>query len=538
MDSSSSYSGRMKAAMIMLTILRVGIGWHFLYEGLTKLFYPAWTSAGYLQSATGPLAGLYQAMGTSDTLLPIVDALNIWGMIFIGLGLFLGLFTKIAQIGGITLLFLYYLSHPPIFSDPGFFREGSYLLVSKDLIEIFALVALMFFPTGKFLGLDGLFINRFRKPAHKMDHGQPDTEEYKADVSRIERREVLKHLATVPFMGALAYGVIRKTRMESLEEKNLVDATAGATQRFVQQIQAGSNQLTLDNLKGQKFNEVQNIKGALPKGMLGTLESSRLILGGNLLSGYVHSRDLIYVSSLVLHYHQKDRIFRTLMLAEQAGVNTLLSNPVVMPLMEEFWGEGYGNIQFISDCSGMEYWPEVKPMDFDEYYNTIKNAIAVGAHSGYIQGETADYYIEHGLTDRILKIMDLWRDKGLPVGIGAHKIETIKRAVDMGLECDFWMKTLHTHDYWSAKHPTWHDNMYCFDPDETIRFMETLEQPWIAFKTMAAGSLHPEKAFPYAFKQGADFVCAGMYDFQIVDDVNFALNGLEEARERKRPWRA
>jgi hypothetical protein len=57
MSSLSIDSSQKKATFIILTILRVAIGWHFLYEGLTKLFNPAWTAAGYLESATGPLAG-------------------------------------------------------------------------------------------------------------------------------------------------------------------------------------------------------------------------------------------------------------------------------------------------------------------------------------------------------------------------------------------------------------------------------------------------------------------------------------------------
>ena len=80
--------------------------------------------------------------------------------------------------------------------------------------------------------------------------------------------------------------------------------------------------------------------------------------------------------------------------------------------------------------------------------------------------------------------------------------------------------------------------MYCYDPGETIKFMESLDKPWIAFKTLAAGALKPEEAFQYAFKSGADFLCVGMYDFQIIDDVNIALNALENIQERNRPWRA
>ena len=542
METVSSDIRQKKTSFIVMTILRVAIGWHFLYEGLTKLLNPGWSASGYLLSATGPLAGLYHALAANDGILSFVNILNTWGLVLIGLGLFLGLFTKISQVAGIALLLMYYLSHPPVLTEPGFFREGSYFFISKDFLEMLALLVLMFFPTGKFLGLDGLFERMAKKPMHRMDHGQPDTPEQKANVGQIQRREVLKHLATVPLLGAVVYGALRRTRMNSLEEQNLVDSSSGATQQFVNKIMAGGNNDLLKDLKGKQFtDETSQLKGKLPTGMLGNMESSKLILGGNLLSGYVHSRDLIYVSSLVLNYHQKDRIFRTLMLAEQSGINTILSNPVVMPLMKEYWNEGYGKIQFLTDCAGLDYSDYengVKAMDFQKYMDLVKAAIDDGASSCYIQGETADFYIENKQPEKLVKVMDMIRQNGLSVGIGAHKIQTVRKCVELGLEHDFWMKTLHTHDYWSAKHPTWHDNMYCFDPDETIAFMETLEKPWIAFKTLAAGSIRPEQAFPFAFNSGADFLCVGMYDFQIIGDVNLALNALENVTDRTRPWRA
>ena len=56
-----------------LVILRTLVGWHFLYEGYTKLLHPAWSLAGaplppwssaaYLKAATGPLAPLFHWMG-------------------------------------------------------------------------------------------------------------------------------------------------------------------------------------------------------------------------------------------------------------------------------------------------------------------------------------------------------------------------------------------------------------------------------------------------------------------------------------------
>ncbi len=139
----------------MLVILRVVIGWHFLYEGITKLLNPNWSSAGYLLDSGGPFSGLFETMATSSGLLNIIDIINIYGLTAIGLGLILGLFTQLATVGGIILLGFYYLSHPPIiglsYAIPS---EGNYMFVNKTLIELITLWVLMLFPSGMQIGLD------------------------------------------------------------------------------------------------------------------------------------------------------------------------------------------------------------------------------------------------------------------------------------------------------------------------------------------------------------------------------------------------
>ncbi|MCX6624863.1 MAG: twin-arginine translocation signal domain-containing protein, partial [Acidobacteria bacterium] len=49
----------------------------------------------------------------------------------------------------------------------------------------------------------------------------------------------------------------------------------------------------------------------LPKGEIGKLRVSRLLLGGNLLTRYTHSRDLKYVYSLARAYNTDEKLLQT-----------------------------------------------------------------------------------------------------------------------------------------------------------------------------------------------------------------------------------
>jgi uncharacterized membrane protein YphA (DoxX/SURF4 family) len=46
----------------MLVVLRITIGWHFLYQGLAKLDDPNFSSAGFLSQSKGPLANYYRSL--------------------------------------------------------------------------------------------------------------------------------------------------------------------------------------------------------------------------------------------------------------------------------------------------------------------------------------------------------------------------------------------------------------------------------------------------------------------------------------------
>lgn len=146
--------------LVSLVFLRILIGWHFLYEGISKVVNPYWSSANYLLESKWIFSGLFTSIVANPAALKIVDFLNEWGLIAIGLGLIAGCFTRMATIAGIMLLLLYYVSTPPLvgltYTIP---TEGSYLLVNKNLIEMAALIVLALFPTGTLVGLD-IFIFR------------------------------------------------------------------------------------------------------------------------------------------------------------------------------------------------------------------------------------------------------------------------------------------------------------------------------------------------------------------------------------------
>ena len=143
--------------MIAITALRVVVGWHVLYEGIAKLTAPSWSAAGYLKQARGPFAELFKGLAADPNMLANADLITMWGLTIVGLCLVLGLFTRLASLGGIAFILLFYLCNPPFvgyfYSIP---TEGSYLIVNKNVVELCALLVILVTGSGRFAGLDGI----------------------------------------------------------------------------------------------------------------------------------------------------------------------------------------------------------------------------------------------------------------------------------------------------------------------------------------------------------------------------------------------
>ena len=146
-----------RGGLIAITVLRVCVGWHFLYEGLTKLNSAGWSAAGYMKQARGPFAGFFHGIAANPNMLDQANMVTMWGLTIVGVLLILGLFTRLASLGGMAFILLFYLCNPPFI---GYFysipTEGSYLIINKNLVEVCALAVIFFTGSGLYAGLDRL----------------------------------------------------------------------------------------------------------------------------------------------------------------------------------------------------------------------------------------------------------------------------------------------------------------------------------------------------------------------------------------------
>jgi len=179
-------------------------------------------------------------------------------------------------------------------------------------------------------------------------------------------------------------------------------------------------------------------------------------------------------------------------------------------------------------------------------FSQIQKAIDQGAVGIHLTGDAAEGLMVQGKLDKIQETISYIKAQKRIAGVAAHGLDVVIECEKAGLDVDFYQKTLHSHDYYTAPLPEEkglvgaHDNSWCRDPQAVIEFMAKVNKPWIAFKILAAGAIHPRTAFPYAFKSGADFVLVGMFDWQIEEDAKLAKRVLSILAgadvKRVRPW--
>ena len=295
-----------------------------------------------------------------------------------------------------------------------------------------------------------------------------------------------------------------------------------------------------------------DVPGPMPMGKLGGLKASRLIAGHNLVGGQAHARDLIYVSQLLTRYFTDDKILDTYQQYEERGINMafLRVEARQVGLAKRYKEERGGKLQWLAQLVINEK-DQTRDLDI---------ACELGAQAGYIRGLEGDRFFKAGRMDLIASTLELMKKRGLVAGLASHQLDTIIQAEKDAVGADFYVKTFNSAKYWSAgpamtPDPNWkptkqqlvqsefngetHDNLWETTPRQTAEFMHTVQKPFVAYKVLAAGAIHPRDGFEYAFANGADFISVGMYDFQIAEDVNITKSLLAGGTmERARPWRA
>jgi hypothetical protein len=285
----------------------------------------------------------------------------------------------------------------------------------------------------------------------------------------------------------------------------------------------------------------------MPVGKIGNLTIGRLISGSNLINMNMHARDLLYVRDLATRYSTEGRMFMTLKRLEEHGVNTFILKAANFRQydLRKYKREWGGKLQWIADV--------IVGRDIDRFEKALVEHLELGAVGAYLWGGSTDQWYAAKQEKNIIRAYEIMRKYKIVTGICSHRVESVMFCEKEGLKPDFYFTTFHHDRYWSAhprqnrgflevflekrpEHEQWHDNMFHHDPEKTAEFMQSVKAPWIAFKVLAAGAIPPEDGFKYAFQKGADFICVGMFDWQVKQDVEIAIKAVAEAKDRKRPW--
>ena len=326
--------------------------------------------------------------------------------------------------------------------------------------------------------------------------------------------------------------------------KGLLGAAAAGAAYSVQSLEEKILLAALE--EGQAQSPPQPAAGEeMPRGKIGNIQISRLLIGGNLIGGWAHARDLIYVSALFKAYNTEAKVFDTLELAERSGINTIQIDPLCQDVVEKYKRQRGSKLQTMICINPDRDWTKMA--------DQIKRLMDRGATLLYTHGEGTDRQVMAGRLDVLAKALELIRAQGVPAGIGSHSLETPIACEKENLNPDYYVKTFHLDRYWSATppehreewcwykghsldHNKYHDNIFCLDADKTAAFFEAVKRPWVAFKVLAAGAIHPQIGLSSAYRHGADFVILGMFDFQIAQDVAIAKDCIRKHANRKRPW--
>ena len=268
-----------------------------------------------------------------------------------------------------------------------------------------------------------------------------------------------------------------------------------------------------------------------PKTLLPTVDFfghkvSRLICGGNPLSGFSHVSDAL--DDEMIDYYTMPKIMALFDECLKHGINTFQSR-----------GDRHQMRAFLEHrlAGGKIQWIAQTASEFRSIEGNIDEIASYEPIAIYHHGTHTDNSWHMGEIDKVRDLVKHIKDKGLPAGIGSHIPEVIEYAEEHGWETDFYMCCMYNlaRSYKSA--PATEQNAYAKDrfpvedPPRMARTIREVKKPVIAFKLMAASRncTTPEstkKAFEFAFAniKPKDLVDVGIFQKhknQVAENAGF-----------------
>ena len=445
--SGSAESSRWNA--VFVAILRIAIGWHFLYEGLWKLMQTeGWSCASYLNASQGPLASIFQWMASQGWIVAAGDWTVMIGLIAIGLSLMSGILSRVAALFGIALMAMFYCCQPPEpFAEAFSGADGRFFVIERNVLEALGLLLVASVPCWRG------FVRTLLPGA----------------------------LALAVFGGCF-----------------FLQYRAGAFKKV--------EAITSATVKVHEFTALAALKSPFAeKAKIGGVEISRLALGGDLIAGHAHARDLIWTDEFMLRYNAGATLPRTVRYCLHCGIDAAFAEtPFLRPMLAAARAV-HGDFKFFANCADAK--------------DAVK-AAKLGAKGVYMRPEIADALARKGDASALRLFFADLKATGLAAGVGAEDVATVKFCVESGIAPDFWVLAYHSLDYPAATLKTRCNNIWCVDPVAAAAYMKTRPEPWVAIRGLAGGAINPEKAYKFAVDGGAAAVAIDLLDYRIVETVN------------------
>ena len=449
-----------------VAILRIAIGWHFLYEGLWKLMQTeGWSCMSYLDAAQGPLAPIFKWMASQGWIVAMGNWSVMLGLAAIGLSLMSGVLARVAALFGIALMAMFYCCQPPEpFAEAFSGADGRFFIIERNIIEALGLLLIAVLPCW---------------------------------------RGFLRTLLP----GALALAVFGGCFF--------LQYRAGAFKKV--------EAITSATVKVHEFTALAALKAPFAeKAKIGGVEISRLALGGDLMAGHAHARDLIWTDEFMRRYNSGATLPRTVRYCLHCGIDAAFAEPQFIASMMAAAKTVGGDLKFFANCADAK---------------DAAMAAKGGAKGVYLRPETADAFAKKGDVDDLKAAFVALAETKLPVGVGAEDVATVKFCVEHSVVPAFWVLAYHSLDYPASRMKTRCNNIWCVDPVVAAAYMKTRPEPWVAIRGLAGGAIEPMTAYRFAVDGGAAAVAIDLLDYRIVETVNDIVSPPEPKKAGKKEVR-